>query len=93
MISWPDGDKVSGRDIVDTRGAEQVVEALDQGIDPLFRQCAHRAGKGLKAVGATPLIRALRRSSAQRVHSSWLPPMSGGTSLSFTPNNSEYSAR
>ena len=45
---------------MDARGAEQVVEALDQGIDPLFRQRAHHTGEGRKGVCAAPVFRALR---------------------------------
>src|SRR5215813_14713180 len=60
LISGPDGDKGSGRNILDTREAEQVVEALDHRIDPLFRQRAHHTGEGLKGVCAAAVFRALR---------------------------------
>jgi hypothetical protein len=60
LVSGPDGDNGSGKNILDARGAEQVIEALDQGIEPLFRQRAHHTGEGLKGVRAAIRFRARR---------------------------------
>src|SRR6266705_3295833 len=60
LMSGPDCDEGSGRNTLDARGPEQMVEALDQRIDPLFRQRADHTGEGLKGVRASPVLRALR---------------------------------
>jgi hypothetical protein len=47
LINGPDGDKGSGRNIVGVGEAEQVVEPLHQGVDPLCHPRAHHTGADL----------------------------------------------
>ena len=70
---------------MDTRGPEQVGEALDQRIDSLFRQRPYDAGEGGEGVSASVIFRALRhfagdhRRAQRPLHAivCWLDPWVG----------------